>query len=110
MWTQNHNRAKNRENIPCYVFPPITPARTPQKGRRKKKKSFGSKSSEEGLERAETRAEGGGVWVIITVCGNRLGELNEVETGSETECSETELVEDEVETGCWREWFKEFGS
>ena len=57
MWTQNHNRAKNRENIPCYVFPHITPAR-----KREKEKSFGSKSSEGGLERAEIRAEGGGVW------------------------------------------------
>ena len=30
--------------------------------KREKEKSFGSKSSEGGLERAETRAEGGGVW------------------------------------------------
>ena len=33
----NPQPRQNRENIPCYVFPPITPARTPLKGRRKRR-------------------------------------------------------------------------
>ena len=90
MWTQSHNRAKSREHIPGYVFPPITPAR-----KREKEKSFGSKSSEGGLERAEIRAEGGGVWRDykgVFVCEER--ELIEGR----------ELVEESWwENGCWLE-------
>ena len=86
MWTQIQNRAENRGTALVTVFPPVTPARTPLKGK-KEKKNFRSKGSEEGqaasladtaagtpplslrpqeacplsrlVERAETRAEGG---------------------------------------------------
>ena len=104
MWTQNHNRAKNRENIPGYVFPPITPAR-----QREKERSFGSKSSEGGLERAETRAEGGGVWRdykggscvrkkgLLKRSGNRLLDESWLRKGWLKRT--LLLVENEVETG-----------
>ena len=107
-----------KTSLATFSRPLLPPER--HKKREKETKSFGSKSSEGGLERAETRAEGGGVWRNISASGRK-----KAVGGSEKEghgalcgiyykgvfvCEESELIEGRElveeswwENGCWLE-------